>query len=147
LFWKIAIVSAMALILGFAGCGDWLTGHIGNMYCVLLLLLGVIRLLYIGLNAGNIINALGGLIVSGVPMLIIAVKCDGFGGGDVKLSGAGGFILGLCPSLLALLLSSAFFIAFWAIKHYKGKVHKRTYIPFGPFYAVAAVTAAIFCII
>lgn len=80
-----------------------------------------------------------GLVTGGGTLLVIAIASDGgMGGGDIKLMGMLGFLLGFNSILLTLLLS---FIIGGVVSIllllFKLKGKKET-MPFGPFIAVAA---------
>lgn len=86
----------------------------------------------------KILNSLLGLIISsGLFLLIIVLSKGGMGGGDMKLIGALGFLLGLEEILTTIFLSfilggiiSSFLLVF-KIKD------RRDPIPFGPFISIA----------
>lgn len=86
----------------------------------------------------NIINSILALIVpSGVFMLIILISKGGMGGGDMKLIGVLGFILGLKEITLTMFLSfllGAIISIFLLLFNIKGK---KDPIPFGPFICLA----------
>lgn len=92
-----------------------------------------------GINPNIFDHALG-LIMSGGLFLIIAIISKGnMGGGDIKLIGALGFILGVKKSLLNIFLSFLFgavisiFLLLFKIKT------RKDAIPFGPFICLAFI--------
>lgn len=145
MIYKIAFTAAFGLVLGFAGGYDWAKQKIKNCFCALLLVLGIIHLAHTGFNINVVADAICGLLAAGIPLLIISLWKNGLGGGDIKLVSAGGFILGTFPSLLALLFSNAIFIVVWVILRVRKKADTNTRLPYGPCYAIAALTAAILC--
>lgn len=145
MIYKIAFTSAFGVILAFAGGYDCAKRKIKNSFCILLLMLGIVHLIHTGFNLIAIADAAGGLLVAGIPLLLISFWKNGLGGGDIKLAAAGGFILGTFPSLLALLFSNAIFIIVWLILRISRKANITTRLPYGPCYAIAALTAAILC--
>lgn len=78
--------------------------------------LGARSALFAGLNA---------LFIGGF-LLCAAVKCDGMGGGDVKLCAAMAMLTGLSDVFLILALALATLIA-------AGKVTRQKRMPFAPF--------------
>jgi len=86
----------------------------------------------------NIINSILGLIISGGLFLLIAILSKGgMGGGDIKLIGVLGFILGIKFSLLNIFLSfilGAIISIFLLLFKIKGR---KDPIPFGPFICIA----------
>lgn len=145
MFFQYAVIAVFALILGFAGMSDWLTGEIPDLYWILILFLGTFRLTITGWTASNIMQAvIGGGVAFGI-MLILGLMKNGFGGGDIKLAAAGGFYLGFVPSITALGISSALFMFIWVVIHVGRKTRlyekqKR----FGLYYAFGAVISAVF---
>ena len=86
----------------------------------------------------DLINSLLGLIVSsGVFLLIIIISKGGMGGGDMKLIGVLGFIMGLKKIALTIFLSfiiGAIISIFLLLFKIKGR---KDPIPFGPFICLA----------
>lgn len=85
-------------------------------------------------NPINLLDSIGGLVLSGgVFIIIILVSKGGMGGGDVTLIGSLGFILGIKYIFLTIFLSfilGAIISIFLLITKIKGK---KDPIPFGPF--------------
>lgn len=89
-------------------------------------------------------NLLG--ILSAVPYLAVALCCRdvrGIGGGDVKLAGALGMVLGLSAGLAASVIGLCGFVLFGmglqAYRRYQMKENKKQVpLPLGPFLAVGA---------
>lgn len=147
MFWHIALSSLFALILGLAAAWDLCTGQILNRFSVLLLALGVIRFIIAGVSFGRFLDALGGLAIAAGLMLVISLISDGFGGGDIKLVGAGGFYLGLLPSMFALIISCVLFVFIWLILRCAGKAELNSRMKYGPLYAIGAVISAVLCFV
>ena len=89
----------------------------------------------------NLIKSLLGLIIPSIVfLLIIIISKGGMGGGDMKLIGVLGFILGLKKIALTMFLSFIFgaiisiFLLLFKIKGRKDP------IPFGPFISLAFIT-------
>lgn len=114
---------------------------IPNGLNVLILILGVIyKFLQLILynEPLDLINSLLGLIVSGgIFLLIIIISKGGMGGGDAKLVGSLGFILGFKKIILTIFLSfllGAIISIFLLLFKIKGR---KDPIPFGPFICLA----------
>lgn len=92
----------------------------------------------------DLINSLLGLFVSsGLFLLIILISKGGMGGGDVKLIGVLGFILGLKKVVLTIFLSfflGAIISIFLLLFKIKGR---RDPIPFGPFICLAFIITVV----
>lgn len=113
------------------------------------------ELIVIGLIAGllfniydikaNMINGILGFLLGGGVFLIIAMITQGaMGGGDIKLMAVLGLFMGW-RLIIAITLISFILGAFVSIILIAAKLkNKKDYIPFGPFIAIAAVTAIFF---
>mgnify|MGYP000178329891 FL=1 len=106
---------------------------------------GIALLSFLNFAPGQLLGALGA-----VPYLIVALFCKregGIGGGDIKLAGATGLVLGLPASLTASCLGLTGFVMYGCMvclwNRFKGKRDKEAF-PVGPFLAggAAAVAAA-----
>ena len=133
-----SIVFSILLIIFFI---DLYYQIIPNGLNILILILGVIYkfLQFILYNKPvELLNSLLGLIISsGVFFLIIIISKGGMGGGDMKLIGVLGFVLGLKKIALTIFLSFilgaiiSIFLLLFKIKD------RRDPIPFGPFICLA----------
>lgn len=87
----------------------------------------------------SLLNGILGLIIGGGLFLLIAIVTRGaMGGGDIKLMGVLGFVLGWRYILMITLLSfiiGAFISIFLLAFKVKGR---KDFIPFGPFISIAA---------
>lgn len=99
---------------------------------------------YLNFAPRQLFGALGA-----VPYLIVALFCKregGIGGGDIKLAGATGLVLGLPASLTASCLGLTGFVMYGCMvclwNRFKGKRDKEAF-PVGPFLAGGA--AAVYC--
>lgn len=79
-------------------------------------------------------NLLGVFVA--VPFLIAAMK-GGMGGGDVKLTGACGLVLGVCPTLFGCVAGLALMLCFCACCKRIGQPRKA--YPMAPFLAVGFI--------
>ncbi len=114
---------------------------IPNSLNIFLIIIGIIyKGLYFTLYGilPDILNSIIGLIIPSIIFLIIAiVSKGGIGGGDIKLIGVLGFILGFKLSILNVFLSfilGAIISIFLLLFKIKGK---KDAIPFGPFICLA----------
>lgn len=103
---------------------------------------GIALLALLDFSPENLLGILGAL-----PYLAVALAVDGregIGGGDVKLAGAIGLVLGLSASLTASMLGLAGFVLYgticglWCRRH--GKEGKAVF-PVGPFLGAGAACA------
>ena len=115
---------------------------IPDVICLSILLTGFVDF--------NAYNAFGVLL--GLPLLIAAlVKEGGMGGGDIKLTAASGFVLGL-PSGFAGLILALMSVLFYYLclkiicipRQKKLYAAKEATIPMAPFLCVGFILAAIF---
>ncbi len=107
-------------------------------------LVGILALisLYPVLSEGHLVNSLwGALLMGGIFVVILLIFPGSFGGGDVKLAVALGFLLGTELSLVALetaIITGALTGIVWGVASGRGL---RSFIPFGPFLALGALVA------
>lgn len=101
----------------------------------------VMGLYILYLDNANISLHIIGIFIASVPLLIIAVTTNGFGGGDIKLFAAIGFFLGwkltLVAFILTLIIASIYSIAVLILK----KGNKKTRIPLVPFISLSTYLA------
>ena len=85
-------------------------------------------------------NQLG--IVIGLPFLIAAVLVKGsIGGGDIKLTGSIGMVLGFWKGIYGLILSLSFLVLFYLLLRLGSKIRKRQVarnlsLPLAPFLGI-----------
>lgn len=126
------------LLLLSAAVWDMRSREIPNLIPILLLLCGLI-----GFRPAA--SAVGLFLVGG-PFLLAAVliKRDGFtiGGGDVKLMGACGFVLGVWPGLIQTVLSLSLAVLAGLVEC---RLQKRPLsmvcLPLAPFFCFGGVSA------
>lgn len=119
---------------------DWDTRIIYDRFHILIVLLGMaaVRLSPEHSAADRLIGA----VIVSLPMLLIAMAIEGaFGGGDIKLMAASGFLLGrrgiLVAMFLGLLTGGVYAVGMLAAKRLTGKDH----FAFGPFLALGLAAA------
>lgn len=126
------------LLLLSAAVWDMRSREIPNLIPILLLLCGLI-----GFRPAA---SAAGLFLVGGPFLLAAVliKRDGFtiGGGDVKLMGACGFVLGVWPGLIQTVLSLSLAVLAGLVEC---RLQKRPLsmvrLPLAPFFCFGGVSA------
>lgn len=90
----------------------------------------------------TLLNAIGGLLAAGVPLLVMAMlKRESIGGGDIKLSGAAGLVLGPGGALFMLSAASLFLLCTFAVLKLLGKLESGGSMPFAPFIAAGGIMA------
>ncbi|WP_046173968.1 prepilin peptidase [Domibacillus indicus] len=86
-------------------------------------------------------SLLGAAAGFGLLLLIAVVSNGGMGGGDIKLFGVLGFVLGTKLVLLAFMLSCFFGAAIGLVLMAAGIVKRGKPMPFGPYIALGAIAA------
>jgi leader peptidase (prepilin peptidase)/N-methyltransferase len=86
----------------------------------------------------------GGGILLAVSYMSVRLGKPAMGGGDIKMMALLGVVLGLKLILLTLALSALLGCIFGLILVGIGKITRKTFIPFGPFIAIAGIVAMIF---
>ena len=106
---------------------------------------GIATLVLLDFSVGNI---LGFLCM--FPYLMIGIipgTSDGIGGGDIKLAGSTGLVLGFPAGLSASLIGLTIFVVYGSglciIKRFQGDKEKKS-IPLGPFLSAGCIFACYF---
>ncbi|MNP43021.1 Type 4 prepilin-like proteins leader peptide-processing enzyme [compost metagenome] len=110
---------------------------------VIILLVGIINLMFnLDIWYTYILGAIiGGAIFWGLGLLaLIIFKKEGMGFGDVKLMAALGFFFGIKPILVIALVSFVIGAVLGVTLILSGRQKADSYIPFGPFIVIAAIT-------
>ncbi|WP_281503666.1 A24 family peptidase [Ectobacillus sp. JY-23] len=89
-------------------------------------------------------HLLGAALGFGLLLAIAMISKGGMGGGDVKLFGLLGFVLGPKMVLLAFMLSAFYGTVFGLIGLWTGHVQRGKPMPFGPFIMLGTLTAYFF---
>ncbi|PRO64900.1 prepilin peptidase [Alkalicoccus urumqiensis] len=90
-------------------------------------------------------DALIGSAAGFLLLLFIAwASRGGMGGGDIKLYGVIGLVLGTVPTLLSLFLAALCGLLFAAFGIVKNGWNRKTEVPFGPFIALGALLSYFF---
>lgn len=111
-----------ALILTFAAFHDLKTKEVPDIIHILIILTALIDF--------NSINSILGLFIVPLPFLIVAVILEGgIGGGDIKLMGACGFLLGASSGFFASIVGLSIAVCVNLLKR-KGKSHSFPLVPY-----------------
>ena len=93
----------------------------------------------------TILSRFIGLVCISVPMLIIAVIVSGaFGGGDIKLIAACGFLLGWQSTILAFFIAVVTEGCLSSVLTLRHKVKKGAHIAFGPHLCAGVIVALLY---
>lgn len=112
---------------------------------VLLFFISIILIEHILYPLNNWFDLLVGGLVGFVMLLCIAVISRGsMGGGDIKLFGVLGIVLGVEFVLLAFFLSTFFGTLFSVYYYARGTYVRGKKVPFGPFIAMGAYSSFLF---
>lgn len=95
-------------------------------------------------NKPTLTDRMLGMVIIALPMLILTLFVGQvFGGGDIKLMAASGFLLGsrsvVCGMVFAIMLSSLYAVTMLLAK----KIERKDYFAFGPFLAVGLAAAVL----
>lgn len=107
------------------------TQEIPPVFNYILLVLGIISVWV--MDGPDIIERLIGMISISLPMFVMLLLFNGFGGGDIKLMAASGFLLGWKGNVAAFLIgviAGGIYGIYLLISKKKGK---KDFFPFGPF--------------
>lgn len=131
--------SAFAGLLLFAAAWDIKKLEIPNMISFVICALAILRII---LNPTLLVTSLLGLLVAGLPFLLIRlIKPGSIGGGDIKLSAACGFFLGFNAAVFMLIISCAFFLCAAALLRLCGKQKAGSASAFAPYIAAGSIAA------
>ncbi len=122
---------------------DFDTMEIPPVLNISILVLGVIAIFAI--NDVTIVERLIGMICISLPLfIIILIIPEGFGGGDIKLMFAAGFLLGWKRTVIGFLIGLILGGIYGAICLARRKKGKKEHFAFGPFLAVGLIIS-LFC--
>ncbi|WP_042345585.1 prepilin peptidase [Bacillus massiliigorillae] len=112
---------------------------------VLLFFAALFLILHIYPGGLHIIDSLlGALVGFGILLLIALISNGGMGGGDIKLFAVLGLILGVKLIILTLFFSALYGALLGSLFIVIGVAKKKQPIPFGPYIALATLTAYFF---
>ncbi|MCA1063574.1 prepilin peptidase [Rossellomorea sp. AcN35-11] len=89
-------------------------------------------------------SLVGAAVGFGLLLLIAIVSKGGMGGGDIKLYGVIGFVVGLKVMILSFMLATFFGAVFGLIALAFKVIEKGKPIPFGPFIALGTILAYLY---
>lgn len=91
-------------------------------------------------NSENLVSAINGLIIgAGVILVLALISNGGFGGGDIKLIGTLGFLLG-SSIIIKVILTALMFGALWGLLLViNNKRNLKKTIPFAPAILIATI--------
>lgn len=117
------------IVLTFASYLDYRFRIIPDWIHLVIIAIGFINI--------NVARSLIGLVISPLPFLIMALIEQGsIGGGDIKLIGSTGFVIGYCKTFTTCLIAMALAILFYSL-YYLGKKKVRDQsFPFAPFFQI-----------
>ena len=131
-----AILCSVLLVLSFI---DWDTQEIPYRFQGIILGLGLLSLFLS--DFPSIKERVIGMFIISVPMVILTLLLNGFGGGDIQLMTVSGFLLGYRANVIAMIIGTLLAALLGIIVMRREKGDKRTKIPFGPFLAIGLVCA------
>lgn len=117
----------------WAGISDFKTRRVKNTYTYIILVLAAVKLFIFEMDW--MILLFGGLVVF-IPFIIVAMKSNGVGGADIKLTSALGLYLGF-GEIVAVVLLSYLLMLLFAIAYRAVKKQKLVNIPYICFLTVA----------
>lgn len=123
---------------------DARTHRIPNIFPICICIVAFAKLCF---SPGDCFSYLVGSLLVSLPMLVLACRRGGLGGGDIKLVAACGLYLGADSILLAVFLASLLALftqifLFFYYKFFSKHVHPHTFA-FGPFLAIGCIFAAL----
>lgn len=128
------------LLLLAAALEDWKSRIIDNRIPLFLFLLGIPAFLLFP-EQGIPARLLGIFAVAGPMLLLNIIVPGGFGGGDIKLMAASGWLLGwqtVCRAVIPALLTAGIYVLFMLAS---GKLKRRDTFPLGPFLVLGLAVA------
>lgn len=104
-----------------------------------------IILIIIGLMNFDVTKSVIGLLISPLPFLIMAlINTGSIGGGDIKLIGASGFVLGYGNTTTASIISIVVAVCFYSMYYLSYQKVKSRAFPFAPFFQVGCMIVIVF---
>ena len=141
--WKMAVYCVFSSILLVLAMIDWDIQEIPYRFQIMIICLGIVSIFLPGFP--TIKERLIGAVVISVPMMILTLLMNGFGGGDIQLMAVSGFLLGWKANVVAMLIGTvlAGVIGFGVLRKKKINQNReeKILIPFGPFLAIGLMTA------
>lgn len=136
-----ALLCVFFSVLIVAAGIDYHTMEIPDILHLWILLAAVIHLF---LSPTFRTEALIGMFLISVPMLVLSLFTNGFGGGDIKLSAVCGLFLGFKLLLVGFLFACITAAFAGAIMLIRKKADQKTAFAFGPFLALGFIFSALY---
>lgn len=133
-------IAAFLGMLAVVAYTDWRTMKIPDRFTLVLAVIGAVSV--VTMPGIRLADRLIGVFSVSVPLLLITLIVPGaFGGGDIKLMGACGLLLGWKLSLVSLVLAvmTGGFYGIWLLA--AGKKGRKEQFAFGPFLCLGMVVA------
>lgn len=119
---------------------DMHTMEIPDVLHLFVLAAAILQLLFV---PSLLSESLPGFFILSVPMLLLALLTNGFGGGDIKLCAVCGLFLGWRLSLAGFFFACILATAAGLFLLVRRKITSKTAFPFGPFLASGFLLAAL----
>ncbi len=130
-------------VLTIVTCIDMDTMEIPFVLNVIILILGIVSIWTVG--GVSILERIIGLFCISLPLyLIVLIIPEGFGGGDIKLMFAAGFLLGWKATVIAFLIGLLLGGGYGIVCLMRRKYGKKDHFAFGPFLSIG-LAIAVFC--
>lgn len=101
-------------------------------------------LIIVGLINFDVSKSVVGLLISPLPFLVMALINSGsIGGGDIKLIGATGFVLGYGSTTTASMICIVVAVCFYSLYYLSCKKVKCRAFPFAPFFQMGCMVVMI----
>lgn len=92
----------------------------------------------------DVVRSFIGLVISPLPFLIMALINKGsIGGGDIKLIGATGFVIGYAKTSIAYMIAMALAILFCNLYYLGKRKVKEQSFPFAPFFQIGCIVVMV----
>lgn len=139
-FYALLLCIFSSVLLVTAGI-DFHTMEIPNVLSVWISGLAILHIL---LFPSFFKEGLIGIFLLSVPMLLLSLLTNGFGGGDIKFCAACGFFLGYQLVLLGFFFACLAASVFGCFQLARKKADKKTAFAFGPYLAAGFLISALF---
>ncbi len=136
-----ALFFAILIVVSFI---DYDTMHVPDRMHVFIICLALVKM---AIYPKNILFMLVGAVIISIPMLIIALITNGFGGADIKLMAACGLLLGAKSIVVAFVVAVFLMGSFGVVLVIRKLLFKRNYnskIPFCPALSFGCIIGTFF---
>lgn len=125
-----------AIPILWAAITDFKKRIIPDWTWIVILLIGCVSAFFFKTLYLTLFDRIAGLLLPGVSLIIIAVKCGGIGGGDIKLTVAMGFCFGLY-SLAAIIFFAVIPACIYAKAIKKKSIPLAVFLSLGYFFYIS----------